>query len=344
MIHLDCDYSEGCHPRVLEALGQSNLQQTVGYGLDPYCVKAAELIKQLCQQPQAQVHFFVGGTQTNSTVIASCLRPHQGVICAQSGHINVHESGAIENCGHKVLPLPSSDGKLSEQQVRQACWEYWNDETREHMVQPAMLYISQPSELGSLYSFSELRQLQAVCQEFHLLLYVDGARLGCALAALEGQLSLAELASSCDMFYIGLTKMGALFGEALVIKDAHLGRDFRSIMKQQGSLLAKGRLLGLQALTLFQDGLYLQLARHANAMARDLEAILRAKGYQFLLESQTNQIFPIIPDSSLSVIAKNFVYSYWTRHDSQHSAVRFCTSWATSPEQLARFSETLEGL
>lgn len=334
MIRFNCDYSEGADTRILEKLVSTNLVQTEGYGEDCYCKQAKELIKTACQRQDADVHFLVGGTQTNLTVIASALRPYQGVLCAETAHINVHETGAIEACGHKVLTLHSKDGKISATQI-DACYKaHVNDENFEHTVQPKMVYISQPTELGTLYSREELTEISDVCHCNGLLLYVDGARLGYGLAAKGNTVSLPDLAELCDVFYIGGTKIGALFGEAVVITNPCLKEDFRYIIKQKGGMLAKGRLLGIQFLGLFENDLYMELCGHADRMADLMREAFQKAGYPFLVENTTNQLFPILPDSELERLREKFEFAYQQRVDAEHSAVRFCTSWATKKEDV----------
>jgi threonine aldolase len=329
MRRFNCDYSEGAHPRVLSKLIETNLEQTEGYGTDPYCAEAAGLIRGICAAPEADVHFLVGGTQTNLTVISACLRPHQGALSADTGHINIHESGAIEATGHKVLALSSSDGKITAAQVQAAYDEHYNDDAREHAVQPKLVYISNPTEMGTIYSKAELTKLSETCRRNSLILYMDGARLGYALCARGNDLDLPAIAGLCDVFYIGGTKIGALFGEALVITNDSLKPDFRYFIKQKGGMLAKGRLLGLQFIALFDDDLYFEMARHANAMADIIKDACIKKGYPFLTESVTNQQFPILPDRVLSNLGEKYEYSFWQKAGQARSAVRFCTSWAT---------------
>ncbi|MDD2559756.1 MAG: low specificity L-threonine aldolase [Bacteroidales bacterium] len=341
MIRLECDYSEGAHPLIMERLLQSNLEQTIGYGEDPYCERADDLIKQACGVPAADVHFLVGGTQTNTTVISSILRPHQGVVAAESGHINVHESGAIEATGHKVLALPSADGKIRAAQVEALCLEHLNDPSREHMVQPGMVYVSQSTEKGTIYSRRELRELSKVCRRFELPLFMDGARLGYALAAEGNDLDLKEIARCCEVFYIGGTKVGALFGEAVVITAEKLKKDFRYLIKQKGGMLAKGRLLGIQFETLFQKDLYLEISKHAVELALHLREGLKTLGYSFLSESPTNQQFPILPDTLLRYLEKNYIFSFWAKPNDRQTAVRICTSWATPGEHIKQLLEDI---
>lgn len=259
MIRFDCDYLEGAHPRILDALVKTNFEQTPGYAVDHYCEEARALIKKECKAENADVHFIVGGTGTNTTVIAASLRPYQGVVCAVSGHINVHESGAIEGTGHKVIGLPSDDGKLEADIFEEYCRNYWADGTHDHMVQPKMLYISQPTENGTLYKADEIKRLREICDKYSMYLYVDGARMGYGLMSEGNDVTLPFLSEHCDVFYIGGTKVGALFGEALVIVNDELKKDFRYMQKRQCGMFAKGRLLGLQFLEMFKDGLYYEM-------------------------------------------------------------------------------------
>jgi threonine aldolase len=342
MIYFNSDYLEGAHPRVLEMLAGTNFEQTEGYGTDPYCRRAAELVKERCRAPKADVHFLVGGTHTNLTVISACLRPHQGAIAAVTGHINTHETGAIEATGHKVLTVPSDDGKVTAGQIQAVYEAHYNDDSREHEVQPKLVYISSPTEVGTIYTKDELTAISRVCRENGLILFLDGARLGFALTADINDLALPDIAALCDVFYIGGTKNGALFGEALVITSDALKKDFRYIMKQKGAMLAKGRLLGLQFIALLEDDLYFKMARQANALAGQIKAACEAKGYPFLVDSPTNQQFPILPDSVLHKLGEKYGYSYWQRIDETHSAVRFCTSWATKPEDVAALIKDIE--
>ena len=334
MILFQCDYNEGAHPKIMERLMATNMEQTVGYVEEEDCAQAAAKIRKACGNANLAVHFLVGGTQTNMTVIDAALRSHQGVLCAVSGHINVHETGAVESCGHKVLGLHSADGKITASQVEEAYQAHVNDGSFEHMVQPKMVYISNPTELGTIYSKQELTKLSETCHKYGLYLFLDGARLGYGLASGENDMTLADIAALCDVFYIGGTKIGALFGEAVVINQPELAGDFRYFIKQKGGMLAKGRLLGLQFDTLFTDHLYEEISVHAIAMADKLRAAFEKKGYPYLVENGTNQIFPIIPDADLEILGKRFGYSYQERVDATHSAVRFCTSWATREENV----------
>ena len=334
MIQFQCDYSEGAHPKIMQRLMDTNMEQTVGYSEDPYCEHARTLIKAACQRPDADVHFLVGGTQSNTTVIAHILRPHQGAVAADSGHINVHETGAIENTGHKVLALPSVNGKLTAQQIADTFEAHINDCNFEHMVQPGMVYISFPTEVGTLYTHDELKDIYDVCQKYHKPLFIDGARLGYGLCSPECDITLPELAHLCDVFYIGGTKVGALFGEAIVITNPNLKQDFRYSIKQHGGMLAKGRLLGLQFETLFTDNLYYEISQNAIDQALRIKRALKEKGYPFFMESNTNQQFPIFPNDVLTQLEEHFQFSFWEKVDDTHAAVRICTSWATKKENV----------
>lgn len=343
-ILFQCDYNEGAHPKILERLMITNMEQTPGYGEDIYCARAAEKIRTACGDGSLAVHFLVGGTQANLTVIDAALRTHQGVLCAVTGHINVHETGAVEACGHKVLGLPSKDGKITAEQIRQACQAHRDNDSFEHMVQPGMVYISNPTELGTLYSAQELQAIYKVCQEFGIYLFLDGARLGYGLAAPDNDLTLPLIAQSTDVFYIGGTKVGALFGEAVVISNESLKKDFRYIIKQKGGMLAKGRLLGLQFDELFTDDLYFTISERAIQLAERIRAAIDQKGWPYLVENRTNQIFPIVPDEALEELGKRFGYSYDSRVDESHSAVRFCTSWATKEENVEALVKAIREL
>ena len=344
MIYFNNDYSEGCHPKILEALTRTNYEQTFGYGEDEYCARAAEKIRALCGREDAAVHFLVGGTQTNLTVIAAALRPHQGVLCADSGHINTHETGAVEATGHKVLPLPSLDGKIDAGQVREAVLSHRADASFEHTVQPKMVYISNPTELGTLYTKAELTALRDACRELGLYLFLDGARLGYGLMAKDNDLTLKDIGDCCDVFYIGGTKVGALFGEAVVITNPELKEDFRYLIKQRGGMLAKGRLLGIQFDTLMTDNLYFDISAHAIALAEKLENTFKELGVPFLVPVQSNQLFPILPDGVLARLAEAYVFCEQCRVDESHRAVRFCTSWATKEENVQALCRDLEDL
>ncbi len=334
MIRFNCDYSEGAHPRVLEKLIKTNLVQTPGYGEDEYCESAARAIHKMCGRDDIAVHFMVGGTQANLTVLSAALRPHQGVICADTAHIAVHESGAIEATGHKVLALPNEGGKLTAEAVRAFCKSHFGDDTHEHMVMPGAVYVSDSTELGTIYTASELRAIRAACDEFGLCLYLDGARLGFALAAEGNDLTLPLLTELCDAFYIGGTKQGLLFGEAIVIANRALARDFRYIMKQKGGMLAKGRLLGVQFEALFADDLYLEISRRADRQAMKIKAAALEKGFSLYTDSPTNQQFVVMPDAAIAKLAEDYAFAYIARVDETNSVVRFCTGWATRDEDV----------
>ncbi len=343
MIYFNNDYSEGCHPKVLEALVKTNMNQTFGYGEDEYCAAAAAKIRALCQREDAAVHFLVGGTQTNLTVIDAALRPHQGARCPVGGHINVHETGAVEATGHKVLTVPSDDGKITASQVRQVVLSHRADDSFEHMVQPKLVYISNPTEYGTLYSLTELEALHETCRELGLYLFLDGARLGYGLMAKDYDVTLADIARLTDVFYIGGTKVGALFGEAVVITRQELKEDFRYLIKQHGGMLAKGRLLGVQFDALMTDGLYFEISAHANRLADQLRSALDSIGAPYLVPGITNQVFPILPDTLLEQLSKEFCFTEMERVDDTHRAVRFCTSWATTQENLDKLCQALKG-
>ena len=332
------DYSEGAHPRILEALISANLKQSEGYGNDAFSLEAAELLRQKCAAPDAAVHFFSGGTQTNLTAISAFLRPHEAAIAVETGHILVHETGAIEATGHKVILTAGKDGKLEVGKLREVVAAH----SDEHMVKPKLVYISNSTETGSLYKKNELEELSDFCRANGLWIYLDGARLGSALASGANDLSLPEVAALVDAFYIGGTKNGALLGEALLIMNDRLKDDFRFHLKQKGALLAKGRLLGIQFLELFRDGLYFELARHANEMAKLMQDGIRQAGYELLLESETNQIFPILPDKLIAKLQERYDFYVWQKIAAEKSAIRLVTSWATPEEAVAAFIEELK--
>lgn len=336
MIRFECDYAEGMHPRILERLVETNMEQTAGYGEDPHCERAAALIRRACGREDVDVHFLVGGTQTNLTVIASILRPYQGVLCADTGHLNVHETGAIEATGHKVIVLPTTaDGRLTAGEIRKAYDAHWNDVNHEHMVQPGMVYISQSTEDGTIYTKAELAAISETCRACGVPLFIDGARLGYALMAEDCDCSLQDIVDFADIFYIGGTKVGAMMGEAVVIVNPALKRDFRYMIKNRGAMLAKGRLLGIQFETLFEDGLYFQVAKHADDLAMRIRRAFEEKGVELLFDSKTNQQFPILPNEMMEKLAEKYVFSFWCTVGEGHTAVRFCTSWATREEQVA---------
>jgi len=338
------DYNELCHPKILERIQSMVSLQMNGYGEDAICASAADRIRECCDAPKAAVHFLSGGTQTNLTVIAAALRPHQAVIAAETAHVNVHETGSIEATGHKVIALKSDDGKITAEQIRETVAEHWNDSTHEHIAQPKLVYISHPTELGTTYTHAELLAIHHVCKDRGLLLFVDGARLGYALAAKDNDISLPDLAKLTDVFYIGGTKVGAMLGEAVVITNPAIAEDFRYIIKQRGGMLAKGWLLGVQFDTLFTDELYVSIASHGNMLADRIRTVIFDAGYSLAYPGTTNQIFAILPNCVLDKLGKEFSYSFWGKADEDHSIVRFCTSWATRPEDVDALCEKIQSI
>ena len=334
MLYFLSDYTEGAHPKILERLAETNLISQPGYGEDCFCAAAREKIRTACEKPEADVYFLVGGTQANAVTIASLLNRWEGVIAASTGHIGVHEAGAIEFTGHKVLALPGENGKLSAETVRDYCRAFYADETHDHMPFPGMVYISQPTELGTLYNKAELEALHAVCGEFGMRLFVDGARLGYGLMSPDCDMTLPELAERCDVFYIGGTKVGALCGEALVFPKGDMPEHFATMVKQQGAMLAKGRLLGVQFDALFTDGLYFEIGRHAISLAMKLKAAFREKGYPLFADSPTNQQFPILTAEQLQNLRQHAAFETWAPLPDGRTAVRFVTSWATREEDV----------
>lgn len=341
MIRFNCDYSEGAHPAVLEKLALTNLEQTPGYGQDIYCRRAADLIKDRCQAPQAEVHFLTGGTQTNLTVIAACLRPYQGVISASSGHINVHETGAIEATGHRVIAVGEQNGKITPEQISRCCQEHWQDDNPEFAPQPKLVYLSFPTEYGTLYSKEELSAIRRACDENNLYLFMDGARLGYGLQAPGNDLTLTDIAACCDVFYIGGTKIGALLGEAVVICNPKLQKDFRYFMKQKGAMLAKGRVLGIQFLALFENDLYFKISKHANDMAQIIRRACLDAGYDFLYDSPTNQQFPIMPEKTVKRLEEFYSFAHIKRLERGMTAIRICTSWATREQDAQQLANDI---
>ena len=344
MINFQCDYLKGCHPKILERLSEINDIQISGYGNDPYCSSAREKIREACQCPEADVHFLVGGTQTNLTVISSILRPYQGVLAAQEGHIACHETGAVEATGHKVLVLPSDNGKITARQIEEFCREDLECEVREHMVQPGMVYLSFPTESGTLYSKGELTEISRVCRRYGLPLYLDGARMGYGLASPSNDLDLADIAGMCDIFYIGGTKCGALFGEAVVITNDSLKKDFRYHIKQRGGMLAKGWLLGLQFEVLFENDLYTEICRKAVDYAGKIRRAFEEQGIPLFGNSDTNQQFPILDERQMEAFQPDFAYEVWGKYDDSHTVVRFAASWATSEEEVQQLIERIRSL
>ncbi|WP_455539312.1 threonine aldolase family protein [Terrisporobacter sp.] len=334
------DYSEGAHENILDALVKSNLKQSAGYGLDEYSGKAKDILKNVLKNDRIDIHFIPGGTQANLISISSFLRQHEAVIAANTGHIAVHETGAIEATGHKVITVDSNDGKLTVEKIEKVL-KIHNDE---HMVKPRLVFISQATEIGTIYKKEELSKLYSYCREKDLLLYIDGARMGSAITSKENNLQLSDLVDLSDAFYIGATKNGALFGEALVICNDSLKKDFRYSIKQKGALLAKGRLLGIQFIELFKDDLYFDLAKHANEMASLIQDALVKNNYKLLIKSPTNQIFPIIKNTDLEKLNKKYSFTTWEEYDENHTVIRICTSWATDKEKVQELIEDLRNL
>ena len=332
------DYSEGAHPRIISSLLETNMEQTDGYGTDQYTLQAVELLRKKIGKQDVAIHFLSGGTQTNLTSLSAFLRPHEAVIAANTGHILVHETGAIEATGHKIISVEVSDGKLDVNHIKAVV----EGHTDEHMVKPKLVFISNPTEIGSIYKKSELEDISRFCKENNLYLYLDGARLGSALCSEENDIELPDLAAIVDAFYIGGTKSGALIGEALVICREVLKDDFRFHMKQKGALLAKGRILGLQFLELFRDDLYFDLAKHANKMASLLKNEISSAGYRFLTHSPSNQIFPILPNWLIGKLQEKYSFYVWEKIDEQHSAIRLVTSWATKENAVVEFIDDLK--
>lgn len=341
MLYFGSDYMEGAHPLILDKLGEINSDKNTGYGLDGYCEKAAEKIKKACGLESGEVYFLVGGTQANMVVISSLLRPYEGVISAKSGHISVHEAGAIENSGHKVITFNDPNGKVSAQAVKEYMTDFLNDETHPHMVQPGMIYISHPTEYGTLYTKDEISDLRNVSKEYGLKLYMDGARLGYGLAAECSDVDLPFIASNVDAFYIGGTKVGALFGEAIVFPDPTIVPKFFTSIKLNGALLAKGWLLGVQFDTLFTDDLYLNISKHAIKQAMRIKSALISKGYTLFIDSPTNQQFIVIKNTELEKLDGKVSYSFWEKYDEENTVIRLVTSWATSPSDVDKLIELL---
>lgn len=341
MLVFENDYSEGAHQKVLERLLETNMEQLPGYGADHYCESAGEKIREACGCPEAEVCFLTGGTQTNQIVIGAVLKPYEGVIAAETGHVSTHEAGAIECSGHKVLERPQEEGKISADNLSDFLNSFYEDENHEHMVFPGMVYISHPTEYGTLYTKGELAELSAVCAQYGIPLYMDGARLGYGLAAEGTDVTLKDVAEYCDIFYIGGTKAGALCGEALVFTKENIPPHFMTMVKQRGALLAKGRLLGVQFDALFTDDLYYKISRNAIVTAGRLKQILKDKGYKFYIDSPTNQIFVILDNGKLEQLKKEVVFSFWEKKDEDHTVVRFATSWATRMEDVEKLAALL---
>lgn len=344
ILYFASDYQEGAHPSIINKLCETNMLSTSGYGTDEFCESARALIKKACKCPKARVDFLIGGTQTNATVIDSMLRPYEGVIAAHTGHIATHEAGAIEAGAHKVLTLKGECGKISASAIEECLLAYSNDENREHTVKPGMVYISQPTEYGTLYSKKELTDISAVCKKYKVLLYVDGARLAYALGSDQNDVDLADLAKYCDAFYIGGTKCGALFGEAVVLPDPELIPHFFTLIKQHGALLAKGRLLGIQFQQLFTDGLYYEIGKEAVKLGEKIKKGLLDSGYKLFFDSPTNQIFAIFENSKLKALSKKVTCTIWEKFDENHTVIRFATSWATTDAAVKKLLAVIESL
>jgi len=334
MLSFESDYTVGAHEKILSRMQEMNLVQQKGYGGDAICGSAKEKIRKACNCEQAQIQFLVGGTQANSIVIASCLEQYEGVVAAQTGHVSVHEAGAVEYTGHKVLELPGHDGKLEAGELSDYLKTFWEDGNHEHMVFPGMVYISHPTEYGTLYSLKELQEISAVCREYGIPLYLDGARLGYGLMSRDTDVSLPDIARCCDVFYIGGTKVGALFGEAVVFTKKNMPKYFMTMVKQQGGLLAKGWLLGLQFDTLFTDNLYGRISKNAIDMAELLKKEFQKKGYEFFIESPTNQQFIIMENEAMERLKSKVAFGFWEKYDENRTVVRFATSWATKKEDV----------
>ena len=336
MLYFENDYSEGAHEKVLEALIKTNYEKLSGYGSDQYCESAKEKIKKACKCDDAQVYFLVGGTQTNQVVIDTVLNSYEGVIAAKTGHVSAHEAGAIELSGHKVLTIPEHDGKIDVNELKEYIETFYGDENHEHMVFPGMVYISHPTEYGTLYTKDELENISKVCNEYKIPLYLDGARLGYGVMAKDTDVDIPTIAKYCDIFYIGGTKVGALCGEAIVFTKGNMPKYFTTMVKQHGALLAKGRLLGVQFDTLFTDDLYLKIGKTAIDTAELLKKGLQDKGYRFYLDSPTNQQFIILENSKLEELSKHVRYGFWEKYDDSHTVIRFATSWATTKEDVEK--------
>lgn len=340
MLYFENDYCEGAHPAILKKMMETNLEKVSGYGTDPYCASAREKIRTACGCPQADVSFISGGTQSNAIVIASILQRWQGVIAAHTGHVAGHEAGAIEYTGHKVLTLPHQSGKLDAQSVREFVSTFYADGNHDHMVFPGMVYISHPTEYGTLYTKAELEALHEVCQEYQMPLFLDGARLGYGLVSEGTDVTLRDIAQLCDVFYIGGTKVGALCGEAVVFPHGAPAH-FMTMVKQQGALLAKGRLLGIQFDVLFTDDLYIRISQNAIVTANALKKGLAEKGYHFFMDSPTNQIFVVLENTQLQALEGKAKFGFWEKYDAEHTVVRIATSWATRMEEVEQLIDLM---
>ena len=341
MLYFENDYNVGAHPKVLQKLNDTNFEKLSGYGNDIYCKSAIKKIREVCVCPIADIYFLIGGTQTNQIVINTMLKQYEGVISAKSGHINILEAGAVEFTGHKILEVPSKNGKIVPEELNNYLETFYNDFNREHMVSPGMIYITHPTEYGTLYEKNELNEIAKICSKYELPLYMDGARLGYALVSRQTDVSLADIAKFCDVFYIGGTKVGALCGEAVVFTKNNVPKHFTKLIKQHGALLAKGRLLGIQFDTLFEDNLYFKISKNAIEMAEKLKEILKKKGYRFYMETPTNQQFIILSNSEIKRLKEKVIFSFWEKYDADHTVVRFVTSWATTEEEIKLLAEIL---
>jgi len=341
MISFESDYICGAHPRILERLAETNMEHLPGYGEDKYCASAREKILEVCGIPEGDVRFIAGGTQTNAIVIAAMLRDFEGVISANTGHINAHEAGAVEYTGHKILPLPHKEGKIAAADIDRYISVFYEDASREHMVYPGMVYISHPTEYGTLYTLDELTAISGVCRKYNIPLFMDGARLGYGLMSRRTDVTIRDIARLCDVFYIGGTKVGALCGEAVVFTRGNTPPHFVNAIKKRGALLAKGRLIGVQFDTLFTNDLYFEVSRHAIEMAERLVALFTRAGFPFFMDSPTNQQFVILENSMMATLSEKVRFSYWEKYDESHTVVRFATSWSTTEEDMTFLEETV---
>lgn len=344
MISFECDYLLGAHPEILKKLSETNFESLVGYGADKYCDSAKEKIKNICDCENADVEFVVGGTQTNALVISTMLKDYEGVISAKTGHVNVHEAGAIEYTGHKVLEIPQNNGKISADVLSKYLKDFYDDTSYTHMVIPGMVYLSHPTEYGTLYTKKELEDIKSVCNQYNIPLFLDGARLGYGLMSNDTDLTIKDIAKICDVFYIGGTKVGALCGEAIVFTKSNKPKNFITSVKKRGALLAKGRLLGVQFDTLFTDDLYFKISKNAIDMAEKMKDIFIKKGYSFFIKSPTNQQFIVLENSCMEKLKQFVSFSFWEKYDDSHTVVRFATSWATTENDLLELEKALDSI
>ena len=341
MISFESDYIAGAHPKILERFGETNMELLSGYGADPYCESARNKIRESCSCPEAEVEFLVGGTQTNSVVISTMLKDYEGVMAAKTGHVSAHEAGAIEFTGHEVLEIPQKEGKIDSETLQTYIEDFYADENHEHMVFPGMVYISHPTEYGTLYTKNELEEISQICRTYHIPLFLDGARLGYGLMSRHADVTLQDIAKLCDVFYIGGTKVGALCGEAVVFTKHNKPQHFMNSVKKRGALLAKGRLLGVQFDTLFTDNLYFEISRHAIDMAEELKTVFEKKNVEFYLKSPTNQQFIILENEQMEKLKKHVAFGFWEKYDNTHTVVRFATSWSTTKDDLEALGQLL---